>query len=710
MKIFFVMLLVATAGSAAELPSLPDQPIAPVVYVGSVVGNDHPRAATNGDTMFVVWHVEGSRLIEGTCLRHDGTPVQTPSIVIGRNANLNNDLHVIWVGGHYLVLWTDANQETFTRRFASDGSSLDTALRPTSILRPLHVVTDGSNVMVVGLGSVQRIDANGQPNASPVPFQGLPLAAGATGKGVVIVRHDGSSEGTAWLGWNGATLATHPLSERWSETMLAEGDGHFLLTGDQRALRVDFDGTPIGETLTLDNTNYELMRAAWNGTSWLVVGSMFSGGFGQDSLHAYRVTRITADGAIDGTATYPDLADGMGVNDLLWNGTRYVAFGGVYAGVTASLFDSLEASVGPSRNVRNVAVSLAATEESGGVIASVADRSLAVWRIRIDASTFALRGAFIVDGLPSAPFEIAPEVEDELPAIATDGVNFLVAWRYGSRVRARTVSSPLLLGSVHEVDSLDHVGAGSMGAAWSGVTWVLGYIDTMVHIVPLSRSGVLGNPIAVPNPTYINPVKTSVSLACDSADCLIVTGFIGAFSSIPEDPLPKVVTCAGRVSRDGTKADPLMKIPMESVAGSPLAMRVNGVSVIINSEDGKSLSAFRLDSRGGKALLVSRTTPIQAVSVDRSGLYWRETQPDGNSLLHWSRLAAGVSPAILSIFDLGDPMPTPVAASSTSRQSFVLFSDGESDPGLLATRLFVRTFASPDPLAPIPQPRRRATK
>ena len=64
----------------------------------------------------------------------------------------------------------------------------------------------------------------------------------------------------------------------------------------------------------------------------------------------------------------------------------------------------------------SVAVSLAAPEESDAVIASTAERSLAVWRVRVDANKLALRGALITDGLPSAPFEIAQTMRDEARA------------------------------------------------------------------------------------------------------------------------------------------------------------------------------------------------------------------------------------------------------------------------------------------------------
>jgi len=163
-------LFFTTAAPAAELPVLPDQPIAPVAYVPST-GNDSPRAATNGDTVFVVWRVFGTRLIEGACLRHDGEVLNVPSILIGRDANPNTSPIVLWIGGHYLVLWNDGSGKTLVRRFASDGSAIDPVSRPASI-STRFVVGNGVDGMTVTNDAagivVQRIDADGQPLGSPV--------------------------------------------------------------------------------------------------------------------------------------------------------------------------------------------------------------------------------------------------------------------------------------------------------------------------------------------------------------------------------------------------------------------------------------------------------------------------------------------------------------------------------------------------------------
>lgn len=699
MKSLLAILVFAVAAVAA------DQPIAPVTYVPSM-GNDSPRAATNGDTMFVVWRVPASGLIEGACLRHDGTVLQAPSILIGTGANLNYfaSPSVLWIGGHYLVLWTDTGGKSFARRFAGDGSSLDAVSRPTNVPIPRNVVSDGTNVMVISDSSTgiisQRIDADGQPMGSPVQSSasGAVEAAGASSNGVVILRITFGVYESLLLGWDGAIRLVTPIPGSWSYGSLAKGDDGFLLTGGfHNALRLSFNGTPIGPIVTIGDEAMRRLHAAWNGTSWCVVGSVLR----LPDDYAIRVARITADGRIDASLSYPGF-DGIGVNDLLWNGTTFVAIGGVFSGVRASLFDTVEASV---LSARNVPVSLAAPEESDAVIASTADRSLAVWRVRIDGQTLALRGAFITDGLPSAPFEIAPEVEDEAPAVATDGTDFFVAWHYGATISARIVSAQQVLGPVQQLDAWS--GRGAVGVTWSGRAWVMAYVDTMVHVAAFQRSGTLAvDPFVVP--VYANPISSFVSLSCDDSDCLLVVRLIEADPHIGEVPPNKTGTWAARVSRDGTNAGPPVWIARNSATGWPLAMRVNGASVIISSEDGKSLSAVRLDAPGTTTRLVSRTVPLHAVSVDRNGLYWYETQADGSTLLHWSSVSAQQLPVITSTIDLGGAMPAPVAASSTSTQSHVLFSDGATDPDLLAARLFIRTFASPDPLPP-PSPARRRT-
>lgn len=698
----FAILLLASTAAAVELPLLPDQPVAPVAYVPSA-GNDSPRAATNGDTVFVVWRVLGSGLVEGACLRHDGAVLQVPSIVIGQGVNPNSIVpSVLWIGGHYLVLWTDSSGKTFARRFAGDGSSMDVGSRPANIITPGYVVGDGTHAMVIGGDNggviVQRIDADGQPIASAVHVSpgSSAEAAAASNKGIVILEGANASEQILWLGWDGAILKVTPLAEMWFYGSLAEGSGRFLLTdGYGHALLLDSDGTAIGQRQTLETGT--LTRAAWNGSSWCVVGSRL-GNFG---YLATNVTRIS-DGQVGGSVNYPAFS-GMGVSDLTWNGTTFVAVGDASSGVMASLFPTIEAT---ARSPLTVPVSFAAPEEAGAVIASTADRSLAVWRVRVDATTFALRGAFIVDGMPSEPFELAEHTEEEVPAVATDGIGFFVAWRDGLAIRARTVSSRQLLGPVQTIQTW--APSGAVGATWSGRAWVIAYVDTLVHVAALARSGVLtAGPSVVTNPTPVSPISSSVSLACDDSDCLLVTRLV---ESVPRigTPVSNTGTFAARVSRDGAVADPLVRIPMEPMSGWPLAMRVNGASIIITNTDGHSLSAVRLDTPAAKTTLVSRNVPVRAVSADRNGLYWCETQADGRALLHWSSVG-GQLPVITSTVDLGGPITAPAAASSTSKSSHVLFSDGTTDPDLLAARLFVRTFASPDPL-PLTQTRRRATR
>jgi len=425
-------LFFTTAAPAAELPVLPDQPIAPVAYVPST-GNDSPRAATNGDTVFVVWRVFGTRLIEGACLRHDGEVLNVPSILIGRDANPNTSPIVLWIGGHYLVLWNDGSGKTLVRRFASDGSAIDPVSRPASI-STRFVVGNGVDGMTVTNDAagivVQRIDADGQPLGSPVHVAstGSVETAGASRWGVVILRNTWGAYDSLFVGWDGTLLKITPISDSWVYGMLTEGGGRFLLTGGFRNARIlGYDGTPLGPTQNLGDTT-PLMRAAWDGTSWCVVRYSL----GPSDYVASNAARIMADGRVDVSVLPPF---GTGVNDVVWNGTTFVAVCGVWSGVTARLFETVEATTEPPRRVD---VSLAAPEESDPMIASTTDRSLAVWRVRVDANTLALRGAFIIDGLLSPPFEIAPEIEHEAPAVATDGADFLVAWRYGTTIRTRT--------------------------------------------------------------------------------------------------------------------------------------------------------------------------------------------------------------------------------------------------------------------------------
>ena len=198
-------------------------------------------------------------------------------------------------------------------------------------------------------------------------------------------------------------------------------------------------------------------------------------------------------------------------------------------------------------------------------------------------------------------------------------------------------------------------------------------------------------------------------LACDDVECALAVRADDPFYGIGEVP-----TFGGvfgvRIALDTKSAQPAVRITTETNGPPPVAMRTGGVSLVIyNDVQRTTLRAVRLDSAGVKTPLVTRPLPLSLVAADRSGLYWTETLSTGSALLHWSEISAHGDPAMLTTLDLGDAMPAPIAASSTGVFAHVAFTAGTTDPALLAPRIFVRTFATPDPRpAAPPPPRHRA--
>ncbi|HEV2720834.1 MAG TPA: hypothetical protein VG323_12505 [Thermoanaerobaculia bacterium] len=709
-----VSLFAAGVATASVQPLLPDQAAAPVTYTVAPENNQLARLATDGNTTFAVWATPTALL--GARLSRDGTVLDVPARVIADGvAWYDSRWRLAWVGGHYLVVWTLQNR-MFVRRFAGDGSPLDLLPRRIGTSWGLiALVTDGVNAAFVtednsGSG-VQRIDADGNLLGTAVaidPTENV-FAAAANSGGVVVLsllyENGQYHSNSIRIGWDGSIRKTSllPLSGR----IVAGGD-RFLVVGSGATLLLDADGAPLGAPLTLQMDSQLSMNGAWNGSSWAVSSVNRNG-----SLNLYRIT-------LDGRLDFGPQVTGLGgpgiVDDIVWNGAKFVlASSSPECGscdevhVRTVLVESVETAADDART--HIAVAYSAAEQRGGngSIASTDTTSLVTWTERTGIGAFIVRGAFVAAGHISPPFDIAAtDYTSVPPAAATDGHDFFVVWGAPGKVMGRTVSAQQLLGTPVQLNA--YATPGALAAAWSGREYVIAWAAPTPLLVRVSRSGaVLGPVIGTWIFAYDNG-DAALSLACDETECALATRTVESLPGLEPAPLPESGVFGVRIALDANSAQPAVRFTREYSGPPPVAMRIGGVSMIVYTESqGTTLRAARLDS-GVMTPLVTRPVPLSPVAADRSGLYWSETSADGNVFLHWSSMTAQTTPAMLTTLDLGDAIPAPIAAASTGSLAHVLFTTGTSDPALLAPRIFMRTFATPDPRppAPPPPPRRRA--
>lgn len=96
------------------------------------------------------------------------------------------------------------------------------------------------------------------------------------------------------------------------------------------------------------------------------------------------------------------------------------------------------------------------------------------------------------------------------------------------------------------------------------------------------------------------------------------------------------------------------------------------------------------------------TNPI---AIAGNGSYWYDGSDGTTAQPFWSRIDTRTTPALTQSVAIGNPMPLPLAATANSTTAFVFYEGGDDDPALLAPRIYVRAFATPDPY---PAPHQRA--
>ncbi len=99
---------------------------------------------------------------------------------------------------------------------------------------------------------------------------------------------------------------------------------------------------------------------------------------------------------------------------------------------------------------------------------------------------------------------------------------------------------------------------------------------------------------------------------------------------------------------------------------------------------------------------------LQPLAIVNSGLYFVEPDSATAGRLYWTHIEPEPTPHVTSLVNLHQNVSLPLTMTASSRNAYLLYSSGEDDPQLMASRLFLRTMASPDPQPGTP--RRRSTR
>jgi hypothetical protein len=630
-------------------------------------GGDKPWLATNGKTVFLATDWNRFRL-----LAPDGTPLGAEHVI--PNAG-DGSMVVASNGDRYLIAYQYGPfpYGTFLIFDADGAFLLSRPIQLTDSLGSVAIASHGSSFLLcVSTGGIGT-----NPSTAVSNFCTSIDAAGNTGALNVIGvgKHPFSDLAITWSG-NEYTL----VWTRWED-------------GQVFGARVDATGALLDATPVL-------------------VGFSSSGVvFSYNSLDRYGVLFASAWNGRDTIIITGDI-------DQYGPGNWYT---------TAAIFKSLPQIDAEPAARRHAAIASSAAEQAGGSIASNGTLSLVTWRESSGLGKAVLRAAFIAaDGQLGVPIELGDAHFQTTTATASNGRDFLVAYYDAphstsssgvGRLIARRVtlegtldSTPIVIPS--NGDATDPIAIG-----WSGQAYV---VLALVESLNVWLSGVTPDgTVALSRQFYVTlepPDSPAISCAANgcsvtwhSATDLSRCYFEGCYSE--NDVF---------VRTDAT-GNPVAQALLTEYYPVTLALSLpasDGRSVFVYSKGGSMFAGRITDAgvvldppaiNGGHPVMISDTSfALQPLAVVNSGLYFVEPDSATAGDLYWTHIEPEPTPYVTSLINLHQSVSLPLTMTASSRNAYLLYSSGEDDPQLMASRLFLRTIASPDPQPG--SPRRRSTR
>jgi hypothetical protein len=363
-----------------------------------------PAVASNGSSFLVVW--EDSRNgdwndfdVYGARVSAGGVVEDASGIVIGTaTASDQSEPAVVWDGTNYLVVWQDARDGSFIFNYDVYGARVSAS------------------------GAVQ--DVSGVLIGTATNDQSLPAAA-SSGAGALVVWQDSRNGANPW--------------ERYQ----IRGARVTSALGVQ-----DPVGIEIGTAANVQNAP----ALARDGTNYLLVWQDFRNGTKSD---VYGV-RVSAEGVVQDPS---GIAISTAANDQLtpavaWGGATYLVVWTDHRGSGPLAYGARVNPEGVVQDVTGISIGGTANGISAPAVASNGTSFLVTWSDLRDAVP-SVSGSRIyatrvrADGTVEDPAGIRiASVDSERPALASDGTSYLVVWErwnaggndiFGARVSAEGV-------------------------------------------------------------------------------------------------------------------------------------------------------------------------------------------------------------------------------------------------------------------------------
>ena len=413
----------------------------------SIAGGNQtrPEPVFDGVGYLVVWQDErsGPADIYGARVSVGGNVLDPTGIPISTAANDQSSPDVALDGTNCLVVWSDmrggANADIYGTRVNVEGSVLDTAGIPISTATNNQstpdIAFDGKNYLVVWGDNRNdnyyydvygaRVTAGG----TVLDPSGIVISNAANTQGQPAVAFDGTNYLVVWY------------------------DNRSAGYSDVYGARVSLGGSALdtaGIAMSSAANDQYFPAIAFDGTNYLVVWTDYrSRCFYNGDIYGARVSAngsvIDESGIAISTAAYDQLHPAV-----VLNGTDYLVVWEDWRSRSNDIYGARVSPGGTVLDTAGIAISTAVDDQSYPAIAFDGTNCLVVWHDLRSGGSYDIYGARVSPGgtvLDTAGIAISTAASDQcLPAIAFDGMNYLVVWQdyrsgssydiYGARVSA----------------------------------------------------------------------------------------------------------------------------------------------------------------------------------------------------------------------------------------------------------------------------------
>jgi hypothetical protein len=712
-----LLLLLAATPVLGETRS--DQPLAPVVLGAAPAKQDYARVASDGTNFFVVWRTHTApnvAVIGGGRLSPAGDLLDRPSILIGSGSALGNP-DVVYVGGNFLVVY-QSGTSVIARRVSREGRLVD---QPPVVITNTdmsgQLATNGDTVLLTSYRTIRMLAADGTTLGAKrvIPNAGI-YTPSVTSNGSQYLL--ASRDSLTILNPSGDVVLSKafPIPEPFyigSVSVTSNGSSFLMalvIDGRIGCIAVDAAGN-MGPLRKTGNQSSGAIVATWSGSDYTLAWSTPTPA---DTSGLGRIfgMRVDAAGLPLDTTPVPITASLYSHSfpfAITSNGRDTIIITGDYSYpewiTSAAIFTSLPHIDAEPEGRRHAAIASSAPEQTGGSIASNGTLSLVTWRERTGFETV-VRAAFVAaDGQLGAPIDLGDADSQTSTATASNGRDFLVV--YVDRIYqlvARRVTLEGMLDPTPIIITRYGMATDALAAGWSGQAYVV--VTTGYNAVILSS--ITSDGAVARSPQVID---TEVPADSPAVSC----GISGCSVTWHRASPPCYVLCPYTENNVFARTDAIGNLVAQafltdfaSVTPALSLPTSDGRSLFVYSflyTNGNAMFAGRitdggvvLDTPGGRRVMTSETSfALQPVSVVNRGLYFAEPDSSTTGRLYWTRIEPEPTPRVTSLINLHQSVTLPVAITASARNTYVVYSRGDDDEKLMAPRLFLRTFASPDP-------------